>query len=136
MENEQSFYMGIAQVVALASRCNRSRVGAILVKEGNIIAMGYNGSPAGFDNTCEQLIEDKWVTLPHVLHAESNCLMKCARSTQSSERADLYVTVSPCLECAKLIIQAGVARVFYHEAYRETGGLDLLTKANIYHAKI
>jgi deoxycytidylate deaminase len=290
MKNERFFYMTIALEVASASRCLRSQVGAILVKDGNIIAMGYNGTVTGFDNCCEaeemkehnglivssrgrifeksgvelkqrllrgylqtrdklrrsfsvsNLVADAFIenpdparysqvnhingiktendvynlehctnrfncedrttrlnlkagkklpisigfnkvrkkfevriyaqgklnvkrfdsleeavdhkrllidpldlityrykggiTKPEVLHAESNCLMKCARSTQSSEGADLYVTMSPCFDCAKLIIQAGVRRVFYHEAYRETQGLDLLTKANIYHAKI
>ena len=107
--------MEIAKVVSEQSKCNRSKVGAILVKEGNIIAIGYNGTPSGFCNDCEQ--DD--VTLPEVLHAESNAIAKCARSTSSADKATLYTTLSPCFECCKLIIQAGISRVVYKELYRD-----------------
>ena len=113
--NKDLFYMQIAEIVSQQSKCKRAQVGAILVKEGNVIAIGYNGTPSGFCNDCES--QD--VTLPEVLHAESNAIAKCARSTSSADGATLYTTLSPCFECSKLIIQAGISRVVYKELYRD-----------------
>jgi dCMP deaminase len=113
--NKDKFYMDIAKVVSEQSKCNRSKVGAILVKEGNIIAIGYNGTPSGFCNDCEH----NDVTLPEVLHAESNAIAKCARSTSSADGSTIYTTLSPCFECSKLIIQAGILRVVYKYQYRD-----------------
>jgi len=113
--NKDKFFMNVAKIVAEQSKCNRSKVGAILVKEGNIIAIGYNGTPSGFCNDCEH--ED--VTLPEVLHAESNAIAKCARSTSSADKSTIYTTMSPCFECSKLIIQAGITRVVYKYQYRD-----------------
>lgn len=113
--NKDKFYMDIAKVVSEQSKCNRSKVGAILVKDGNIIAIGYNGTPSGFCNDCEH----NDVTLPEVLHAESNAIAKCARSTSSAEGSTIYTTLSPCFECSKLIIQAGISRVVYKYQYRD-----------------
>lgn len=125
-------FLHIAHLIGQHSYCERSKVGAILVKDNRIISIGYNGTPSGFDNTCE--IDG--VTKPEVLHAESNTISKCARSTESSEGSILYVTLSPCLECAKLIIQSGIKEVYYNDAYRDTKGLELLTKAGIKHEAI
>ena len=120
-------YMNIALEISVMSYANRLKVGAILVKNNSIISYGYNGMPSGFDNICE--IDN--VTKPEVLHAESNCVMKVCKSTQSSEDAVLYVTHSPCFECAKLIIQAGIKNVYYRNVYRDINGIKLLEKANI-----
>jgi len=119
------------------SNARRKKVGALLVKNNTIIADGYNGTPSGFENECENPIfdadgtfldyETKW----YVLHAESNALAKVAKSTQSSEGSTLYVTMSPCRECSKLILQAGIKRVVYSESYRDSAGLDLLKKAGV-----
>lgn len=132
MQNEHNFYMKIAYDVAQASYCVRSKVGAIIVKGGNIIAFGYNGTPAGFPNECE----DDAITLPNVLHAESNALMKCARWGGNAEGAKLYMTMSPCFECAKLIIQAGIIFIYYMEIYRQRDGLYLLGEAGIPYKQI
>jgi len=120
--------MALALDIANASYCERANIGALLEKDGNIIAFGYNGMPAGMDNCCE--IDG--VTRPEVLHAESNAIAKCARSGISSEGSTLYVTTSPCIECAKLIIQAGITRVVYRDNYRLSDGLQLLAKTNIH----
>jgi len=130
---KHNIYMNIAKEIAKLSHAKRSKVGAILVKDQRIIAEGYNGTPHGFNNNCE-LEPD--TTKPEVLHAESNAITKIARSTNSSEGSSLYVTMSPCFECAKLIIQAGIKEVFYNEEYRNIEGLDLLKKANIRIIKI
>jgi dCMP deaminase len=129
MQNRNLFYMTLALKVANASYCQRKQVGAIIVKGDNVIAIGYNGTISGFPNVCE--LEDG-TTRPDVLHAESNAIAKCAKSSNSSDGASLYVTLSPCFECAKIIIQSGVKEVFYLEKYRNLEGLDLLTKSNIY----
>ena len=118
----------MASVWAKNSYCARRQVGAILVKDRMIISDGYNGTPSGFENVCE---DENGVTKPYVLHAEANAITKVAKSNNSSEGATLYVTASPCLECAKLIIQAGIRRVVYAEEYRITDGLDLLRRAGI-----
>lgn len=121
-------YLEIAKLISKHSKAERKKVGAILVKDNRIISIGYNGTPKGFDNICE--IDG--ITKPEVLHAESNCISKCCKSTESSENAILYVTLSPCLECAKLIIQCGIKGVYYSELYHDINGIELLTKANIF----
>ena len=118
----------MASVWAKNSYCTRRQVGAILVKDRMIISDGYNGTPAGFENVCE---DESGVTKPYVLHAEANAITKVAKSSNSSLGATLYVTASPCMECAKLIIQAGISRVVYLEEYRITDGVDLLRRAGI-----
>ena len=133
MRNEDQFYIGITNEVSTASRAKVKRVGAVLVKDRNILSFGYNGTPSGFANTCEG--PDK-KTLPEVLHAETNAIAKCAQSTQSSAGSTLYCTMSPCFECAKLIIQAGIKRVVYSDLYHDTKGIELLTKAGIPAEKI
>lgn len=121
-------YMRMARVWAENSYCQRRKVGALLVKEQMIISDGYNGTPSGFENCCE---DENNVSKPYVLHAEANAITKVARSHNSSDGATLYVTASPCIECSKLIIQAGIKRVIYGELYRLTDGIDLLERAGI-----
>jgi dCMP deaminase len=121
-------YMRMAFIWAENSYCIRRKVGALLVKDKMIISDGYNGTPSGFENICE---DENNVTKPYVLHAEANAITKVARSNNSSEGATLYVTSSPCIECAKLIIQAGIKRVVYADAYRLSDGIELLKRANV-----
>ncbi|MFA7492632.1 MAG: dCMP deaminase family protein [Proteiniphilum sp.] len=121
-------YMRMAFIWAENSYCKRRKVGALLVKEKMIISDGYNGTPSGFENVCE---DENDVTKPYVLHAEANAITKVARSNNSSDGATLYVTSSPCIECAKLIIQAGISRVVFAENYRLSDGIDLLKRANV-----
>jgi dCMP deaminase len=121
-------YIRMAQIWAENSYCNRRKVGALIVKNKMIISDGYNGTPAGFENICE---DENGLTKPYVLHAEANAITKIACSNNSSKGATMYVTTSPCIECAKLIIQAGIKRVIYSEKYRLEDGLDLLRRANI-----
>lgn len=121
-------YLRMASVWAENSYCQRRQVGALLVKDKMIISDGYNGTPSGFENVCE---DENDKTKPYVLHAEANAITKVACSNNSSQDATLYVTSSPCIECAKLIIQAGIKRVVYSESYRLTDGIDLLERANI-----
>ena len=118
----------MASIWAENSYCTRRQVGALIVKHQRIISDGYNGTPSGFENICE---DGHNVTKPYVLHAEANAITKIARSNNSSEGATLYVTASPCIECAKLIIQAGIKRVVYSEKYRLEDGLELLKRAGI-----
>ena len=120
--------MRMARVWAENSYCVRRQVGALMVKDQRIISDGYNGTPSGFENVCE---DENNVSKPYVLHAEANAISKVARSHNSSDGATLYVTASPCIECAKLIIQAGIQRVVYGELYRLTEGIDLLKRAGI-----
>ncbi|MBQ8365346.1 MAG: dCMP deaminase family protein [Bacteroidaceae bacterium] len=122
-------YMRMAAIWAENSYCQRRKVGALIVKDKMIISDGYNGTPAGFENICED--EESGLTKPYVLHAEANAITKIARSGNSSEGATLYVTTSPCIECSKLIIQAGIKRVVYSVKYRITDGLDLLKRAGV-----
>lgn len=155
--NIEEVYMEIAYSVAKLSYAQRRQVGCVIVKDHQIVSFGYNGTPKGFDNSCEDddnrfyenpddaldLIERGYtcdsgcctkhgaITKREVLHAESNALTKIAKSTLSSEGADLYTTTSPCFECAKLIIQSGIKQVFYNETYRDMSGVDLLEQANI-----
>ena len=121
-------YLRMARVWAENSYCKRRKVGALVVKQKMIISDGYNGTPSGFENICE---EENGITKPYVLHAEANAITKLARSGNNSDGSTLYVTASPCIECAKLIIQAGIKRVVYGEKYRLTEGIDLLERANI-----
>lgn len=116
-------FMKMAELVAGQSYCNRAQVGAVIVKDGNVIAIGYNGTPSGWPNICE---DDSGRTREEVLHAESNAIAKCARSVSSSDGAHLYVTHSPCVDCAKLIIQAGIGKVFYKVTYRDLRGIGML----------
>ena len=121
-------YLEMASVWAKNSYCKRRQVGALLVKDKMIISDGYNGTPSGFENVCE---DENGVTKPYVLHAEANAISKVAKSGNSSAGATLYVTASPCMECSKLIIQAGIKRVVYKDEYRLTDGIDLLRRAGI-----
>ena len=121
-------YLRMAAIWAENSYCQRRKVGALLVKDQMIISDGSNGTPAGFENVCE---DADGVTKPYVLHAEANAITKVARSNNSSNGSTLYITASPCLECSKLIIQAGICRVVYNDLYRITDGLDLLRRAGI-----
>jgi dCMP deaminase len=122
------FYLSIAVAVSKASYCERSKVGAIIVKDDNIISFGYNGTPSGFNNCCE--IDG--VTIKEVLHAESNAITKCAKSFYSSNDSIMFCTLSPCFDCAKLIIQSGIRSVYFIEKYRDDSGLKLLKQLNVY----
>ena len=138
-------YLKMALVWSDLSKANRKKVGCLIVKNGMIISDGYNGTPKGFDNRCETSImpesissddlsdhpRNALITKPEVLHAESNAITKLAKSTQSSIDSELYTTASPCLDCAKLIIQSGISRVIYNELYKNSEGIDLLKKAGI-----
>jgi dCMP deaminase len=121
-------YMRMAKIWSENSYCERRKVGALIVKDKMIISDGYNGTPSGFENVCE---DEHNKTKPYVLHAEANAITKVARSHNSSEGATLYVTSSPCIECSKLIIQAGIRRVVYSEHYHVLDGIELLKKAKI-----
>ena len=120
-------YLRMARIWAENSYCKRRQVGALVVKDKMIISDGYNGTPSGFENICEE----NNVTKPYVLHAEANAITKLARSSNNSEGSTLYVTASPCIECSKLIIQSGIKRVVYAEKYRLTDGVDLLKRAGV-----
>ena len=121
-------YLRMARIWAENSYCKRRQVGALLVKDGAIISDGFNGTPSGFENICE---DENNVSKPYVLHAEANAITKIARSSQNSDGATLYVTASPCIDCAKLIIQSGIRRVVYGEKYRLDDGIRLLQRAGI-----
>ena len=121
-------YLRMARIWAENSYCKRRQVGALVVKDKMIISDGYNGTPSGFENVCE---DENNVTKPYVLHAEANAITKIARSNNSSNGATMYVTASPCIECSKLIIQAGIKRVVYSEHYRLEDGIELLKRAGI-----
>ena len=121
-------YLEMASVWTRNSYCKRRQVGALLVKDRMIISDGYNGTPSGFENQCE---DANGVTKPYVLHAEANAITKVAKSGNNSAGATLYITDSPCMECAKLIIQAGIRRVVYADEYRLTDGIDLLRRAGV-----
>lgn len=128
-------FIEMATIFGSLSKAKRRHVGCIIVKDGQIISNGFNGTPSGFDNNCEDIIFTKegitTITKPEVLHAESNALMKLTQSTNSSRGATMYVTCMPCFECSKLIIQSGIKRVVYAENYRDTKGVELLKKVNI-----
>jgi dCMP deaminase len=142
-------YLQMANTWSSLSKARRKKVGCLIVKDGSIISDGYNGTPSGFDNNCEDLfpavggrilIDDEGEmvegtfdlrTKPEVLHAESNAITKLAKSTQSSQDATMYITIAPCLECSKLIIQSGIRRVVFGDHYRSKQGINLLKKSNI-----
>ena len=121
-------YLQMARVWAENSYCVRRKVGALIVKDNMIISDGYNGTPAGFENVCE---DDMGKTKPYVLHAEANAITKVAKSANNCDGSTLYITASPCIECAKLIIQAGIKRVVFSEKYHNTEGLDILSKVGV-----
>lgn len=121
-------YLRIAREWGQLSYCQRRKVGAIIVKDRMIISDGYNGTPSGFENCCE---DDAGLTKWYVLHAEANAILKVARSTQSCEGATLYITMSPCKDCSKLIHQSGIKRVVYQEAYKDNSGIEFLQKAGV-----
>jgi dCMP deaminase len=119
-----TIFLNIAKEISTLSKCNRSKVGAILVKDGNIISMSYNGTPSGMDNCCER---DN-VTLPYVIHAEMGAILKAAKTGNSVDGSTLYLTLSPCLDCSKLILQSGIKKVVYLNVYRNTQGIDFLSQ--------
>lgn len=121
-------YLRIAQEWSKLSHCNRKQVGALIVKDRMIISDGYNGTPTGFENFCE---DDEGYTKWYVLHAEANAILKVAGSTQSCKDATLYITMSPCKECSKLIHQSGISRLVYQINYKDNSGLDFLAKAGV-----
>ena len=123
--------METAKIFADLSHARRLHVGAIVVKEDRIISIGYNGMPAGWDNNCEDQINEELKTKPEVLHAETNAIAKLARSSDSGLDADIFITHAPCLDCAKLIYQSGIKHVWYGTAYRDTNGVDFLQKSGI-----
>ena len=123
-----SAYLKMAKEWAKLSHCNRKQVGALIVKDNMIISDGYNGTPSGYTNCCEN---DDGETHWYVLHAEANAILKVAKSTQSADGGTLYITLSPCKECSKLIIQAGIKRVVYHLKYKDTSGIDFLDQYGI-----
>ena len=122
MNKLDKVFINIAKETSTLSHCVRSKVGAVLVKDGNIISFGYNGTPSGMDNSCE---EDN-VTFPHVIHAECNAILKAAKTGNSVDGSTLYLTLSPCLDCSKLILQSAIKRVVYLNKYRNTQGIDFL----------
>ena len=128
-------YLKMAEIWAQLSKARRKKVGCLIVKDGTIISDGYNGTPRGFDNDCEfaprNHLDMELITKPEVLHAESNAITKLAKSTQSSDGATMYITISPCVECSKLIIQSGIKRVVYEYWYKNNDGIKLLKQANI-----
>ena len=121
-------YLKMAKEWGQLSHCERKQVGALIVKDGMIISDGFNGTPAGFENPCE---DDEGYTKWYVLHAEANAILKVAKSTNNCKNATLYITLSPCKECSKLILQAGITRVVYLKNYKDTSGIDFLTEAGI-----
>jgi dCMP deaminase len=126
-------YMEIANIWSELSYANNKKVGCIIVKNNMIISDGYNGTPSNFENECE---DSNGVTKWYVMHAEANAILKLAKSTKSGEHADLYTTLSPCKECAKLIIQCGIKKVYYKELYKDLSGINILNKVNIETIKI
>ena len=134
MTQEQSdkYYIKVAKLCAKNSYAVKLQVGAIIVKDGQIMSDGFNGTPSGFENKCETFnIDGDLCTLPYVLHAESNAILKCAKHGRSTNGSTLYITHAPCIECAKLIIQAGIIRVVYLENYKNLHGIELLKRAGI-----
>lgn len=131
-EQADKYYVKVAKLCAKNSYAIKLKVGAIIVKEGQIMSDGFNGTPCGFENKCEiQDVDGNLHTLNYVLHAESNAILKCAKYGRSTNESTLYITHSPCIECAKLIIQAGIIRVVYLENYKNSHGIELLKRAGI-----
>lgn len=136
-KTRHSLYMDIATRVSQESYAQRLKVGSVIVKNGRIISMGWNGMPSGWDNTCEDVLEDgTLVTKSETLHAESNALMKVAKSTESSDGATLYCTLAPCIDCAKLILQSGIKNVYYQADYRKDDGINFLKNSGVIIEKI
>ena len=137
------FYLDVADRVSLLSRANRLKVGAVIVKDHRILSYGYNGTPSGFDNACEQLIPEEidpdsrtitpaqFVTKPEVIHAEMNAILKVAKSHDSTEGATLFLTHSPCMECSKAILQSGIKKLYFKFDYRSSDGVELLQKSGV-----
>jgi len=136
------YYMDVAQLTSTLSYATRLQVGAVIVKGHKILATGYNGMPAGWDNNCEDeighvlddannIVETRLKTKQEVLHAESNALMKVASSTESSENSTMFCTHAPCIHCAKLIYQSGIGSLYYRNTYRDTAGLEFLEKSGV-----
>ena len=129
--------MKVAEIYAALSSAVRLKVGAIVVKDNRVISIGYNGTPAGWDNTCEEVVvryengKEEIKTKPEVIHAEANAIAKLARTTESGLDASMFITHAPCMECAKLIYGAGINKVFYKYTYRENTGIEFLKKCNI-----
>jgi dCMP deaminase len=130
-EKLKNAYMATAKIFAELSHARRLHVGCIVVKDDRIISIGYNGMPAGWDNNCEDTVNSELKTKPEVLHAETNAIAKLARSSDSGLGADLFVTHAPCLDCAKLIYQSGIKRVWYGAEYRDSSGVNFLQKSGI-----
>lgn len=128
MNKFDNLYIKLAKEVSNLSYCNRLKVGAIIAKDRMIISEGYNGTPSGYDNICEDCNNK---TSPYVLHAESNAILKCAKMGRSTDGATIYCTHSPCIDCAKLILQSGIVKVYYIESYRDSSGIDLLKSLGI-----
>jgi dCMP deaminase len=128
MDKWQKAYMTTAETFGALSSAKRLKVGAIIVRDNRILSIGYNGMPSGWTNICE---DDNNATKKEVLHAESNCLMKLARSSESGLGADIYITHAPCMECAKLVYGAGISRVFYRTEYKNTDGTNFLSACNV-----
>ena len=133
-----SFYMDVCDRIAAMSVAERLQVGSLIVKDDNILAFGWNGTPRGWDNACEEVVPpNEWVefeqlkTKPEVIHAESNAISKLARGTESGLGATMFVTHAPCIDCAKLVYQSGIATVYYKNDYRSTQGLEFLTKSKV-----
>jgi dCMP deaminase len=124
-------YMRTAETFAELSHARRLHVGAIVVKDDRIISIGYNGMPAGWDNNCETEVNGELITRPEVLHAESNCISKLARSSESGDGATMFITHAPCMECSKLIYQSGIRRVYFGSAYRDDSGIKFLKACGI-----
>lgn len=128
--------MEMAGSVSRLSSAKRLQVGAIVVKDDRVISMGYNGTPSGWDNVCEEIIDGKLVTKPETLHAETNAIAKLAKSSESGDGASLFVTHAPCMNCAKLIYQSGIKEVYFKYDYRDTSGKDFLKRSGIYVERI
>jgi dCMP deaminase len=135
-ERYDNMYMDIAERISKMSHARRLQVGSVLVQNDSIISYGWNGMPAGWDNNCEDEIESNLVTKPEVLHAEANCLMKVAKTTNSSLDSTLYITHAPCIGCAKIIHQSGVKSVYYKHIYRNEDGIKFLKTCNVEVTKI
>tara|TARA_R110000744_G_scaffold11646_5_gene35215 strand:- start:7621 stop:8040 length:420 start_codon:yes stop_codon:yes gene_type:complete len=133
LDKWQKAHMEVAETYAKLSTAKRAQVGCVIVKDKRIISIGYNGMPSGWDNECEDTDEYGFmpVTKPEVLHAETNAIAKLARSSESGDKADLYVTLPPCIDCAKLIYQSGITRVFYKGTYRTVDGIEFLKQADV-----
>jgi dCMP deaminase len=130
-ENLKYFYMGVAEKSAMLSHARRTKVGAVIVKDNDILSFSWNGTPYGFDNNCEYETDEGLVTRPDVVHAEANSIIKSARLGKATEGATMFVTLNPCINCAIMIIQAGITTVYYQQDYRIRDGIDYLIKGGV-----